>query len=160
SATISGTTPIAGGEASRFVQVEGVQEPRENRRRVSMNTVGPKYFETFGTPRLAGRDFTVADQQGPPVAIVNQAFARYYFGGDSRSGRGFRLEGQTATNEMVGLVGDAKYANLHEPAPRTIYLHAFQESRGRSSEFAIRTSTSPLAVVGPVRQAVHDVAAG
>ncbi|HEY2739259.1 MAG TPA: ABC transporter permease, partial [Thermoanaerobaculia bacterium] len=37
----------------------------------------PRYFETAGTRLLAGRDFTWHDdKQAPPVAIVNQTFAR------------------------------------------------------------------------------------
>jgi len=51
-----------------------------NQRRVSFFTqVGPKYFQTMGTPLLAGRDFDGRDTASSPrVAIVNQAFARSF----------------------------------------------------------------------------------
>ena len=45
-----------------------------------------------------------------------------------------------------GVVGDAKYTSLHEPAPRTMYLHAFQEGRGMFSHFALRTNVPPTTV--------------
>ena len=109
------------------------------------------------TPLLAGRDFTVTDRQGPGVAIVNQAFARYYFGDGSALGRQFTFEGQRDGFEIVGVVGDAKYATLHEPPPRTVYLNVFQDGRGRFSKFALRTSGPPTAVAGEVRRAASEV---
>src|SRR5207247_9065124 len=70
SATFSGTTPIEGGAASRFVKVEGFDEQPDARRRVMLNWVGPQYFEALGTPLIAGRDFELADEGRLRVAIV------------------------------------------------------------------------------------------
>lgn len=39
--------------------------------------VRPKYFETLGTPLLAGRDFAFADEGRPRVAIVSRSMAAY-----------------------------------------------------------------------------------
>ena len=57
SATVSWVTPIEGGAASRFANVEGFEERAEDRRYLMMNGVAPKYFETLGTRWVAGRDF-------------------------------------------------------------------------------------------------------
>jgi ABC-type antimicrobial peptide transport system permease subunit len=122
-----------------------------------LNWVGPKYFETFGTPWIAGRDFTFAEEPGPYVAIVNQAMARYYFGNNSPLGKHVTFDGQARSYEIVGVAGDAKYLNLHEPAPRTIYLNAFQDSRGLAQQFALRTTVAPAAVADDVRRVVGDV---
>jgi predicted permease len=157
SAALSAITPIEGGAASRFVSVEAFHENPQARRRISLNWVGPKYFQTLGTAQLAGRDFTSDDENGPAVAIVNQAFTQYYFGDSSPVGKRFRFEGQEPAYEIVGLVADAKYSSLHERAPRTIYLHAFQEARGRFSQFAVRTTVAPSAVAGEVRRAMREV---
>jgi hypothetical protein len=86
SATVSGVTPIHGAGAARFVTVEGFQEPPEARRRPLLNFVGPRYFETFGTPLIAGRDFQFDDRGRPSVVIVNQAMERHYFAGRSAIG--------------------------------------------------------------------------
>jgi putative ABC transport system permease protein len=157
SATLSGITPIQRGAASRFVRVEGFQEEPEARRYVSLNWVASKYFETLGIRWVAGRDFRVEDEGRSYVAIVNQAFTRYYFGDSSALGKRFTFEGQNQPYEIVGVAGDAKYSSLHEAAPRTIYLNAFQEGRGRFSQFALRTNVPPTAVMGDVRRAVRDV---
>ena len=65
------------------------------------------------------------------------------------------FEGETTRYEIVGVVADAKYEDLHQPAPRTIYLHAFQE-HGTANEIALRTNVSPNSVAGDVRRVVRD----
>ena len=156
SATLSGVTPIHGAGASRFVNVEGKPEDPAARRFVAVNWVAPRYFETFGTPLVAGRDFTRRDESAPPVAIINQAMARHYFGDENPLHRHFTFDGQTRRYEIVGVVGDAKYYDLREPAPRTVYLHAVQDAPGRHHTFALRTTVPPLSVAPAVRQSVHD----
>ena len=156
SASLSGATPIEGAAASRFANVEGFQEKPEERRRLMLNGAGPRYFETLGTPLIAGRDFQVEDAGRPRVAIVNQAMARYYFGGGSPIGKHVTFDGDDMPYEIVGIVGDAKYLDLHEAAPRTVYLNAFQDGF-INSQFSLRTDVPPTAIVGEVRRAVSDV---
>ncbi len=164
SVTLSGVIPISGAGASRFVEVEGFLEAAEARRYIPLNWVGPRYFETFGTPLLAGREFAFADRSGPPVAIVNQTMARYYFGDRNPIGGRFRFVGPSNSGgtgpsqayEIVGVVGDAKYLDLREIPPRTIYLNAFQEPRMFASRFALRTTGRPGVVAGEVRRIVRE----
>ena len=49
-----------------------------------------------------------------------------------------------------------RYSDLREAPPRTIYLHAFQEARGRFSQFALRTDLAPARIVDQVRAVVRD----
>jgi len=158
SATLAAITPISGAGGRRFLTVQGFTENPDDRRRVSLNSVGPKYFETLGTPFIAGRDFTFADEGRPRVAIVNQAMARYYFGTSSPLGHRFTIEGDDATPfEIVGVVGDAKYLDLHETPPRTIYENVFQGGPGANAKIVLRSDVPPASVVSSVRRAVHDV---
>ncbi|HEV8397911.1 MAG TPA: ABC transporter permease [Vicinamibacterales bacterium] len=164
--TISAVTPISGAGASRFISVAGFPESPDARRFVPLNWVGPRYFETFGTPLLAGRDFAFTDRGGPPVAIVNQSLARYYFGGRDPIGGRFQFVGASGsgvtnappdqTYTIVGIVADAKYLDLREAPPRTIYLNAFQEPRMFVNEVALKTAGHPAAATDAVRQAVRD----
>jgi putative ABC transport system permease protein len=155
-ATVSGMTPISGAGGSLFVNVDGVPERREDRRYVSLNPIAPNYFTTYGTPFVAGRDFSFDDVGRPPVAIVNLAMAQHYFGTGNALGRRFTFEGQTRSYEIVGVVADAKYLDLYETPPRTIYLNVFQGG-GTSSDFALRTDVAPSAVVPDVRRIVSQV---
>ena len=164
--TLSGVTPISGAGASRFISVEGFAESPDARRYVPLNWVGPRYFETFGTPLLAGRDFAFTDKGGPPVAIVNQAMARYYFGDKDPIGGRFQLIGPSNSGitgappdeafTVIGVVGDAKYMDLREAPPRTIYLNAFQERSMFVNELALKTSGRPAAVTNEVRRIVRE----
>lgn len=156
SATLSGVTPIHGAGSARFVNVPGFVEAPEDREYTSVNWVAPRYFETFGTPLMAGRDFRFDDRGRAPFAIVNQALERYYFGGGSAIGRQLSFDGINRSFEIIGVVGDAKYLDLRVPAPRTVYLSAFQEARMFSHRFSVRTEGAPLDVATAAQQAVAD----
>jgi putative ABC transport system permease protein len=157
SATLSAVTPIQGPGASRFLNPGGIPEDRATRKYVSLNWVAPRYFETFGTPLLAGRDFEFDERNATHAAIVNQSLARYFFGVSDPIGKHFTFDAGTVQYEVVGVVADAKYDDLHVDAPRTVYLNAFQEQRGRVAQFGLRTSGAPEAVAPDVRRLVQDV---
>jgi len=156
SASFAGMTPISGAAGRQFVTVDGVVERPEDRRRVSMNTVAPRYFETLSTPFLAGRDFQAADIGGPRVAIVNQSMAAHYFGTASALGRRLTFEREPGPFEIVGVVADAKYLDLHETPPRTAYTNALQ-GIGNTPTFLLRTGVPPLSIVSDVRRTVDAV---
>lgn len=156
SATISAPTPISGAGASRFATVEGHPERPEDRRYISLSWIAPKYFETLGAPLLAGRDFTFEDRGHSHITILNQALARYYFAGGSPIGKHVKLDGDDNPYEIIGMVGDAKYYEIREAAPRTMYLNTF-EFPGSASHFALRTSIDPAAVAPEVRRTVREL---
>ena len=159
SATLSGMTPMLGAGASSFATIQGCPE---NHREISINFVAPKYFGTYGTPLLAGRDFAFNDDRGPLVAIINQTMARDYFGAGNPIGSYVTLDhvtlrgNDTPTYEIVGVVGDAKYNELQQTSPRTLYLNAFQEDR-IVSQLTVRTTIAPEAVAKEVRRKVESV---
>ena len=153
SATFSDMSPMEGPGASTFAFAENHPEKRAQ---ASINYVAPDYFETYGTPFLAGRDFSARDQAGSPVAIVNQAAARNCFGNENPIGGHITLSHTTLANgeetyEVVGVVEDAKYNDLQQPAPPTIYEDLLQQSF-IGSQLAIRTRIDPGGAAGAVRQ--------
>jgi putative ABC transport system permease protein len=158
SATLSAVTPISGAGASRLATVEGYQAKPGERRFLKQNNVAPKYFETLGTPLLAGRDFAFQDRALSRVAIINQAMAKYYFGGRSPIGMHVTFDGDKQPYEIVGMVGDAKYGEMREATLPTIYLNTFQQGR-IGSQFAIRTSVDPSAVAQDVRRTMRALLA-
>jgi ABC-type antimicrobial peptide transport system permease subunit len=58
--------------------------------------------------------------------------------------------------EIVGVVGDSKYNQIREAAPRTIYLDVFQDRRA-ASQLTLRTSVAPEAVAPEVRRTVGEL---
>jgi len=156
SATFSSVSPMEGPGAGAFAFAEGHPEKQTQ---ASINYVAPDYFETYGTPFLAGRDFSAREQTGSLVAIINEAAARDCFGGENPIGRHISLSHITMTKgertyEVVGLVRDAKYNDLHEAAPPTIYADLLQQGYAGSehSQLAIRTKIDPDGVASAVRE--------
>src|SRR5262249_23207884 len=104
-ASFSRITPLAQSNwtssvsVPRYVQTwlkEGVQ----------MNGLGADYLATLELPVLRGRDFTARDQEttAPKVALVNQAFAKKYFGQEDIVGQRFKTGGGKGDfdTEIVG----------------------------------------------------------
>jgi ABC-type antimicrobial peptide transport system permease subunit len=87
---------------------------------------------------------------------VNRAMARYYFGGGNPVGKHVTLDGDDMRYQIVGMVGDAKYYEIREAVPRTIYISAFQEEQV-SSRFLLRTRIDPAAVAPEVRRIVREL---
>jgi predicted permease len=153
SAALSTMSPMQGPGASAFAFAEGHSDYQHN---VSINDVAPHYFETYGTPLLAGRYFSADDQGKPLVAIMNQVAARDCFGNENPIGKHLTLSHITLTKgeityEVVGVVGDAKYNDIQQPAPPTVYGDFVQEEFV-GSQLAVRTSIAPDAVAGVVRE--------
>jgi len=92
---------------------------------VTMAPVTPGYFETMKIPLLAGRTFVRRDldSETPTVIVVNESFAKRYFGDEPAVGRLFdaRFGRTRAPNEVVGVVADVRYDLRKPPAP-TIYM--------------------------------------
>jgi hypothetical protein len=87
---------------------------------------------------------------------MNQAAARDCFGNENPVGKHLTLSHINLTKseityEIVGVVGNAKYNDIHEPAPPTIYPDLLQQG-SIGSQLAIRTSIAPDAVASVVRE--------
>ena len=152
SAAASGMTPISGGAASRFVRVQGHDEPAAVKKRVSLNNVTPHYFATYRTPLLSGRDFEESDARQPRRAIVNKAMASRYFAGRDPIGGRLWLDDEKEPYEIVGLVADAKYNDVRAAPPETVYL--FYGTSG-PSKFSVRTSLPQEAIAAEVRHVLE-----
>ena len=98
------------------------------------------FFETLSIPVLEGRSFSLAHDRH--VAVVSRAFAEHAFPGESAVGRTIQATpwgGPLESFEVIGVVGDVRYADLREPPKETIYF----DSRGWSwSDWEVESTTS------------------
>jgi len=134
SASAGQLIPAGGGIWTRTVQVDGYRFRPDESEEVAFNVVAPQYFITLGTPLLAGREFGERDTStAPKVAIVNQSFARYFFGNQSPLGR--RVTSLNVTYEIVGVVKDTKYFDLRHEAARTLYTSWMQRPGDQPSNY-------------------------
>ena len=128
--------------------------------------VTPGYFETLQMPVVAGRAFTDAD--GPEtqrVAVVNEAFARKFYGAASPVGR--------HVNKNIMIVGEvadiAVSSGLYEGAPlmteQAMYVPASQVNAQFLSivhvfgqpDWVVRTTGSIAGLPGEMQQALASV---
>ena len=162
SATVSMVSPMQGPGAGASAFELGHPDNAHN---ILINNVARGYFQTYGTPLLSGRYFSAEDEDQnqdqkedkPRVAIVNEAAARECFGSEDAIGNYLTLTHITLTKgdityEVIGVVADAKYNEMQQPAPPTIYRDLAQ-SGSMASQLAVRTRIDPDAVAGAVREA-------
>ena len=163
-AALSVVTPVSGSTWNFLFEFREHPDLTERERVVNINNVSPGFFRTMGTRLIAGRDFTDADRLGAPdVLIVNEAFARKYFGGENPVGRtvvepGFGGE-QSKTLEIVGYVEDAVYRSLREPLTPTAYHALAQTATPPSSvSLTVRAAAgSPALLIRPLASALEGV---
>ena len=94
------------------------------------------------------------------MAIVNESYAKHYFGDRNPIGRhiGFGINPRTKTPiEIIGVVKDAKYTGVRDEIPRTVYFAFMESDFAGSSVMYVRTSNRPDAAFGAVRQAARDL---
>src|SRR6185369_6142243 len=87
-------------------------------------SVSSGWRDTMKIPLIDGRDFR-AGEMGPGGAIVNEEFAKAYFGGENPTGKSFdKVEGNGARTryQVVGLIRNARYRNMREPITPTAYI--------------------------------------
>jgi predicted permease len=127
------------------------------------NRAGPGYFHTMGTNLIAGREFNDRDTlSSPKVAVVNEMFARKYFGGANPVGRTFHLEAEAGKPEplmeVVGLVRNTKYYELREEFRPIGFFPMAQEEKPRpNATFVLRMAGSPSALMNAAKTAVTAV---
>lgn len=133
--------------------VEGVRIPgrKPDDRAPSYLAVSPGFFETMQIGLLSGREFTEHDTD-PDSVIVNQAFVRRYFPGQNALGLQFTRQGLSKTwlpQVIVGIVRDAKYNDLREAPPATVYVPT-QSQEGEES-LEVRTPLDPATLTSMLR---------
>jgi predicted permease len=79
-------------ERGRNMPVDTPERPELAIGAVELRFVSPGYLGTLGIPLRSGRDFDERDLPGTePVAVVNEAFARHFWGGARSPGRTIRI---------------------------------------------------------------------
>jgi predicted permease len=163
SASSSDITPISGMAWNGEIVVEGYQAKKRGDSIAYFNQVSDRFFETMGTPILAGRDFSDRDgPAAPKVAIINETLARKFFGQASPLGRSFVMErgpNPEPPVEVIGIVRDAKYGTLREETKPTAYVTERQaiEPARMSHNFELRSATSASDLIPGVRTAIAEV---
>ncbi len=129
-----------------------------------LDYVSSDYFQTMGTPIIAGRDLNGNDTAtSPKVAIVNQAFVKKFLNGAKDAvGKQFRKWESPGEPEpyysVVGMVKDSVYNDMHEPFVPVMYFPRTQVKKaGTNVTFLVRSQLGAAGLLNSVKNTIAGV---
>jgi putative ABC transport system permease protein len=174
-AEVATAPPFSGNGASIHFNITG-RPPKGPEEFIitGFRAVSDGYFRALGIPLLSGRTFTTRDRENAPtVAVVNEAFVKRFFGGETKQALGAHAQlGATPSPtegsdgaplmEIVGVVGDTKQAFEAALQP-TLFVPYEQPPLDilggmyRNLSLVLKTTGDPLAVASGLRAAMQEV---
>jgi predicted permease len=156
SAGVISALPLSKSESVSLFWVDGYANQKDQL--VNDRTITPQYFSAMGIPVVKGRPFTDDDAEGHRVVmIINQAFAKKYFGNRDPVGLGMRTsDSRSPLRTVIGVVGNVHHTSLEADAAPEIYEPLWQADIGGGA-FAIRSSLPPDTTATSVRAALRMI---
>lgn len=163
SAAATNDPELADNNWGRNITIAGYQPAEGDHMSVEWERVSPGYFSTLKMPLLAGREISDSDRLGThKVAVVNESFARRYFGQPQAALGHYFCGGAgrvTPDIEIVGVVKDARHTTVRETPRRTVFLPYLQDTDpGHAYAFGlafyVRTWQDPKAAESTIRAAM------
>jgi putative ABC transport system permease protein len=165
--------PLSGAMWSHFFRVTGAADTRRASR---FAYVSLGYFGTLKIPIRSGRDFQALDNaRSRRVMVVNESFVRGHLDGVDPTGATLRTLEEPGfpeiTYEIVGVVGDTKYADLRDEncwcpkAGESMAPIAYVPIAQNPSPYAwapviVRSRTPGVAIAGAIAERVGRVNPG
>ena len=162
-AAIAGFDLLGGGSWNGDMTIE-----RDDRittdRDVDFNIVSANFFDLMDVRVVAGRGFEPRDAYAPGESgpfrsvVVNESFARRYFGDDTPVGRRVGIGGgpDTVTDiEIVGIVSDFAYRDMRDQSEQAYF--PYLEGGGESGTFYVAMENAAATGFAEVRDAVNRV---
>ena len=149
--------PLSLSSSDTDVYREGTTDFRDSNAAADASYYGvsPGYLTAAKTRLVSGRDFTWHDNENaPPVAIVNQTFARKVFGTTNAVGRYFSRGGPHL--QVVGIVEDGKYNTLTEAPAAAMFLAAAQDPDTQTN-LIVRSKDSEAATAAAIHKALTAI---
>ena len=147
---------IAGDNWGTTIKIEGA--PRDADYHPEYNEVGSGFLGKMGTPLMAGREFTAADNlAAPKVAIVNQQFVKAFLGGRNPLGVHFSTGGDKLDTEIVGVAKDSHYSAVKQAPPKLFYTPWEQDKDLDSLCFYVRSALPPDQMFGQIRRVIASL---
>jgi predicted permease len=126
------------------------------------NSVSANYLETLAIPVIAGRSFTVGEQESrAPVMIVSESAARHLWPEKNPLGRRLvnpkrNYDGSRETFTVIGVAKDARLTLLSQTDAVDLF---FPRPLPIDSMLLVRTRGAPEAALQSIFGALHDVSA-
>jgi predicted permease len=156
--SMSANGPFSGSRSRGDFQAEGYTPGPNEQMMKHSEWVTADYFRTVGLTIKQGRAFGPEDSaRSRRVSVINETMAQRYFPGQNPLGKrwgdssNFDVDGV----EIVGVVEDARYNDVKAESVSMSYVAVVQSPRYLRS-IEVRTSGTPTALAGAIRQALRE----
>ena len=161
-AGVTSILPLSGNNSDSSFGIEGTN-PAETKvyPDEEIRAVSPDYFKVLRVQLLSGRFFDDRDQiDAPKTAIINQAFARKWFGDRDAIGKRITFSNMKKPDiewvTIVGVVGNMHHQGLDvDPKPEYYLPHAQQFYRGMI--LAVRSQQDPRSLADVIRRELRQL---
>ncbi len=158
SATLMADAPFSGWSNNTQIAIEG--EPKRKAFGMRWQEVGPDFFQTMQIPVILGRGISRTDTAASQkVAVVDETFAKKYFGGKNPIGLRFG-SGSADPKDWWEIVGVCRPAELTDPTSSLLakaYMAYAQFPKDLDEMFFEVRSEGPSAgVISELRDTVHQ----
>jgi predicted permease len=158
-ATLMGNRIGSGWSNNTSAIVDGRRPTTDTFSPLRWNDVGPDYFHVLRIPLLAGRDFADTDgASAPPVAIVNDTFARQYLSNRSPIGHQLALNDSPDATQytIVGVAANSRYTSVRETDRPMAYIPFAQTPGTAGLHVELRAAGDPRPLLPAVRRIVQE----
>ncbi|HEY6330332.1 MAG TPA: ABC transporter permease [Blastocatellia bacterium] len=157
SSALSDALPIAdGGNYLAFIVEGRPPVPPGVNQDSEFTTVSPGYFQTMGIRLIKGRGFASSDgTTTPPVAVINDVFARKYFPEEDPLGKRVSFGAPTPL-EIVGIVTATRTESL-DAEPYSQAYASYLQNPARHMSLLLRGSGDLFSLLPAVRGAVASI---
>jgi putative ABC transport system permease protein len=158
-ASVIDNLPLHSVGVSDFL-IEGRPEPPMGSRPMCDRAqISPEYFNTIGLPLRAGRFFTEADlvrneQDKDALVIVNEAFVRKFFDGDSPIGKRLSNVDRKKAFEIIGVVADYRPIGVERGTRPQMFSTYLKLS---NASVVVRARVPPETLANAIRRAVWSI---
>jgi putative ABC transport system permease protein len=158
SVAAASSPPLTDVMSHASVEVEGQPTPPSMHASTPECVITPSYFHALRIPLVSGRYFTRYDAgSAPRVAIVNEAFARRFFGHEEPIGRRIRLGGPEGNwYSIVGLVRSVRHLPIGTDPSAEVFTSYLQDPAFYMT-LIVRAFSDPASYAGAVRSKVQEV---
>jgi putative ABC transport system permease protein len=145
--------PLSGTNMVFLASVEG----QEDSFPASFRSITADYLRTMHIPLLRGRWFDEKDSaSSQSVVLINETMARQISKDGEAIGKRIKHGFKKQVAEVVGVVGDVKYAGLDRPSKPEMYA-PFEQQPWPFMRIALRTKGDPAGLAAAVRRELHAI---
>jgi putative ABC transport system permease protein len=159
SASVSLVYPMGDSISETQFSANPGEDPKAVWKMARNNAVTPEFFETFGIPLLAGRNFTASDASASPQGfIVSKAFAQKVFGTPDVVGKPLSTNREKAKiiwGTIIGVCGD--FREHHREDSATIYSALGNAKEIDGISLAVRSRPNPTSIIGAIQSKVWAI---